>query len=155
MISKNDLILLLTELEEEGVDIGDNIGRVFKSPSLPLDVIKFINSHRQLDLTAFYENIRKNYNKKKSKIYISIVKEVEDPESVLTTLSAYMLQAILYSKKAQDGEMFLRHARVKEVGAVLSQYFTTYDLTLCLKLLRLIKADLVACELIENRRDNT
>lgn len=152
MISKNDLILLLTELQENGIDIGDNILSVIKSPSIPLDVVKFINDNRQLDLTSFYENLRKNYNNKKSKLYISIVKDISDPEEVITTLSSYLLQAILYSKKCSDNQMFLRHARVKEINLALAKYFTDFDLSICLELLNLIKTDLIACETISGRR---
>lgn len=152
MISKNDLILLLTELQENGIDIGDKILSVIKSPSIPLDVIKFINDNRQLDLTSFYEKLRKNYNNKKSKLYISIVKDISDPEEVITTLSSYLLQAILYSKKCSDNQMFLRHARVKEINLALAKYFTDFDLSICLELLNLIKTDLIACETISGRR---
>ena len=49
--------------------------------------------------------------------------------------------------------MFLKHARAKEVNLVLAKYYTDYDLTSCLKLLKLIKADLIACETITGRRE--
>ena len=44
--------------------------------------------------------------------------------------------------------MFLRHARCNEITQVLNNYFKTYDLTNCIKLLRLIKADLKCLESI-------
>lgn len=153
MIAKNDLILLLTELQDSGINIGNNIIKVIKSPTIPLDVLKFINDNRQLDLTLFYEKLRKSYNNKKSKLYISIVKEIENPEETITTLSSYLLQAILYSQKVKDSQMFLRHARVKEINLALAKYFTDFDLTLCNQLLKLIKADLIACEQINGRRE--
>ena len=153
MISKQDIILLLTELEDNGIDVNAQLRKTITSPTIPLDVIKFINDNRQLDLTAFYERLRKNYNHKKSKLYISIVKELENPTDVLTTLSSYNLQVALYSKQAQDSQLFLKHARAKEVNIVLAKYYDTYDLTNCIKLLRLIKADLVACETIAGRRE--
>lgn len=152
MISKNDIILLLTELEDNGIEVKDQITKVFSSPSIPLDVIKFINDNRQLDLTAFYEKLRKNYNHKKSKLYISIVKEVENPIDVITTLSSYGLQIALYAKQLEDNQLFLKHSRAREVNMVLTQYYTDYDLTNCFNLLRLIKADLIACETIIGRR---
>ena len=71
MVSKNDLLLLLTELEDKGLDVSAMTQKLFSTTSIPLDVVKFINDNRQLDLTTFYENLRKNYNKKKSKLYIS------------------------------------------------------------------------------------
>ena len=153
MISKNDIVLLLTELEDNGIDIGDNLNKLFRSPSIPLSIIKFINDNRQLDLTTFYENLRKNYNKKKSKLYISIVRENADPRDAITTLSSSGLQVALYASKLEDPQLFLRHARAKEVNLVLAKYYTDYDLTNCVALLNLIKADLVACETIEGRRE--
>lgn len=153
MISKNDCVLLLTDLEESGVDIGDNIIKVIKSSTIPLDVLEFINSHRELYLTAFYEKLRKSYNNKKSKLYTNIIKEVEEPDAMLTTLSSYALQAILFSQKVSDSEMFLKHARVKEVNLALAKYLTDFDLTLCASLIRLIKADMMACEIINKRRE--
>lgn len=152
MISKQDVILLLTDLEESGVDVQSQLREVIVSSTPPLSVIKFINDNRQLDLTAFYEKLRKNYNHKKSKLYISIVKEIDDPTEVITTLSSYNLQVALYAKQAHDSQLFLKHARAREVSAVLAKYYDTYDLTNCLRLLRLIKADLVACESIIGRR---
>lgn len=152
MIAKNDLILLLTDLQENGINIGNKILEVIKSSGIPLDVLKFINDNRQLDLTSFYDKLRRSYNNKKSKLYISIVKDIDNPNEVLTTLSSYALQAILYSEKVQDSQMFLRHARVKEVNLALAKYFTDFDLTICMNLLRMIKADLIACETISGRR---
>mgnify|MGYP001862355931 CR=1 FL=1 len=49
--------------------------------------------------------------------------------------------------------MFLRHARAEDIVKVLQIYLNNYDLTPCLKLLRLIKADIIALEMIARRRD--
>lgn len=152
MISKNDIILLLTNLEDSGVDVKDNIVKVLRSSEIPLQVLKFINDNRQLDLTSFYEKLRKNYNNKKSKLYISIVKEDTDVGEVISTLASYELQAILFSKNLSDPQMFLSHARAKEVSLVLAKYFSDYDLSTCMELLRLIRTDLKACEIIGGRR---
>lgn len=152
MISKNDLVLLLSDLENQGVNIKGMIQKVYATPNIPLDVIKFINDNRQLDLTDFYNKVRKSYNQKKSKLYISIVREDLNPNSILTTLAAYSLQVALFASKLPDSQMFLRHARAREVNLVLAKYYTDYDLTSCANLLKLIKADLIACETIEGRR---
>ena len=153
MISKQDMILLLTELEEQGVDVSDQLRQAIRAVDIPLSVIKFINDRRQLDLAKFYEKLRKSYNHKKSKLYLSIVKEPEDPTEAVITLSSYGLQAALFARQAEDSEMFLKHARAREVSLVLAKYYTDYDLTGCLQLLRLIKADLMACETVAGRRD--
>ena len=80
MITRNDCYLLLAEINEKGIDTSAQIKSLMSSTSIPLDVIKFINDNRQLDLTSFYEKIRKSYNNKKSKLYINIVKEVENKD---------------------------------------------------------------------------
>ena len=60
-----------------------------------------------------------------------------------------LTQILLYSRQVEDRQMFLKHARSSEITAVLNNYFKTYDLTSCLKLLRLIKIDLKALESIK------
>lgn len=149
MISKNDLLLLLTELQEQGNDVQKQIKELMYNDNISLDVLKFINDRRPLDVVAFYNNIRVNYNKKKSNLYINIVKEIEDPEEVLTTLSAMLTQILLYSKKLVEKQKFLKQARAQEITLVLDNYFKTYNITNALKLLRLIKADIKALESIK------
>ena len=149
MITRTDCILLLTDLEEHGVDTRDVLTQMLKLPEPNIDIIKFINDNRQLDLLKFYEKIRKSYNNKRSSLYINIVKEIDSPTEVLTTLSALLTQILLFSKEVEDREMFLRHARALEISKILANYFQTYDLTNCLKLLRVIKADIKALESVK------
>ena len=40
----------------------------------------------------------------------------------------------------------MRHSRAQEISQVLHNYFKDYNLTNCVKLLRLIKADIKALE---------
>ena len=149
MLQKNDLVLLLTEMQENGAEITDQLKKVVTSATIPMDVLKFINDNRQLDVASFYERLRKNYNNKKSDLYKNIVKEIDEPMEILTTLSAYALQVILYSKHAENEHMFFKHSRVEEVTRVLNNYYKTYDITSAIKLLRLIKIDLKAFESIK------
>lgn len=152
MISKNDCLLLLTDIQNKGIDTTSQIQELLNSNQIPLTVIKFINDNRQLDLANFYEKIRKSYNQKKSNLYINIVKEITDPNETLTTLSGLLTQILLFNRniKEEDKAMFLRHARANDIVRVLNNYFTSYDLTMCLKLLRIIKADLKALESIKS-----
>ena len=141
MISKNDVIILLTELQENGIDVKKQINDTMKN-GVSIQTVQFINSNRQLDLHRFYEKIRKSYNQKHSSLYINIVKEIDDINKVLITLSALETQILIFSKSAQDREMFLRHSRALEISKVLSNYFINYDYKPCIKLIQLIKADL-------------
>lgn len=152
MITKQDCLILLSEINDRGFDCSKQIRELMSSSEPSLEIIKFINDNRQLDLTKFYEKIRKSYNDKKSNLYINIVKEIEEPNEVLTTLSALLTQILIFSKKVENRNMFLKHARCDEISRVLTRYFQTYDLISCIQLLRLIKCDLVALETVSGRR---
>lgn len=145
MISKNDCLILLAELKNKGLDT-DYVVRELVSQGITANVLKFINDNRPLSVREFYERLRKNYNKKHSQLYGNIVKEIDDPNDVLTTLSSLLTQILLYAKTVDNRQMFLRHARANEITKVLQLYFIDYNLTNCIKLLRLIKCDLKALE---------
>ena len=152
MITKQDCLVLLYDIKEKGCDCSKQIKELISSTDPSLDVIKYINDNRQLDLTKFYEKIRKSYNDKRSNLYINIVKEIEEPNEVLTTLSALLTQILIFAKKVDNRNMFLKHARCDEISRVLTRYFQTYDLISCIQLLKLIKCDLVALETVSGRR---
>lgn len=153
MISRNDVLLLLSELKDSGIDTQAAEKELILSPAVPISVLEFVNEHRSLDLVNFYEKLRKSYNHKKSKLYKQIVSDDIKASQIVTTLSSLCLQILLFSDSVEDREMFLRHARAREISLALSKYFTTYDLTICQKLLRLIKADLCSCEYVNKRRE--
>lgn len=154
MISKNDCIILLNELKKQGVDTNETLRKLIRLEEPDIEIIKFINDSRQLDLTSFYKKIRKSYNNKKSSIYINIVKEITDPNEVLITLAALETQILIYSKNVEDKVMFLNHSRANEISMVLSNYFKTFDITNCIKLLRIIKADIKATEYLYGKTTN-
>ena len=150
-ISRTDCVLLLTDLQEKGLDTSEYLKNIYRTNDIDFDTLKFINDNRQLDLSAFYEKLRKSYNNKKSNLYINIVKEIEDPEEVLITLSSFNLQLMLFAKnQANDTQMFMRHARFDEVCKCLLNYSKTFDITNCIKLLRIIKCDLKCLEQMKN-----
>lgn len=146
MITKEDVLLLLTELRDSGVDCKEQIKQQILAKEPQIEILKFINDNRELDLTNFYKKLRKSYNNKRSKLYINIVKETEEIKDVLTTLSALLTQIILYAKNVDNMVMFYQHSRAQEITLVLNNYFKTYDLTNCIKLMKIIKADIKVCE---------
>lgn len=148
MITRNDCLILLNELNVKGIDTSKQLLAIVAQKNPSIEIIKFINDNRQLDLTNFYYKIRKSYNEKRSKLYINIVKEVEDPNEVLTTLSAMLTQILIFARTVEDKTMFLRHARAEEISAVLNNYFKNYDITYAQKLLKVIKADIKCIEYI-------
>lgn len=150
MISRRDCILLLSELSERGIDTSDMLQKTAKNSNIDLEVIKFINDNRQLDVNTFYEKLRRSYNDKKSMLYKNIVTcdEKDCTSTVLTTLASLCLQILLYESKVEDFSMFLRHTRYEEITQVLLNYGRTFDLVPCVKVLQIIKADLKAFEYI-------
>ena len=159
MITTSDLIAMLSGLSDapEKSQIARNLlGKTGEDLSkAQLEALKYINEHRSLEIVNFYEKIRKSYNAKKSDLYINIVRDIDDPTEVLTTLASLNLQILLFSKKieqAQDVVEFFKQARAEELTRVLNNYYKTYDLTSCIKLLRLYKVDLMCLEYVNGRR---
>lgn len=148
MITKNDCLILLSDLQDRfNIEVPKKyIQKILLSDQVSVEVVQYINSQRQLDLSNFYQKIRKSYNNKKSNLYINIVKEITDPDEVVITLSAMLTQILLFSKSVDNKLMFLRHARADDISKVLSIYFTTFNVESCIKLLQLIKADLKVLE---------
>lgn len=154
MIAKSDIILLLSELQLKGVDVANELNLVVKSNDIPLSALKLINDNRGIDIIKFYEKLRKSYNDKKSKLYISIMKsdedKINDPKKIVTTLSALLNQILQY--KAEDQVMFYKHSRGSDIVKVLSIYFDSYNLEPASQLLALMKADIVALEYVTGKR---
>lgn len=151
MLTKNDLLLLLNEMQASGKETSKLATRLALSEGVPRDILKYINDNRPLEVAQFYEMLRKNYNHKKSNLYKNLVREeLSEPIEALITLSALNLQILLYAKKLDDNKMFLKHSRANEITKVLNNYYNTYDLIPCLKMLKLIKSDLKCFENIKD-----
>ena len=114
-ITKNDCLVLLSELTDKGIDCTQYVKQVIKDNGPSVEVLQFINENRELDLTRFYEKLRKSYNSKKSSLYINIMKDLEEPQDVLTTLNSYTLQVLLFSKDVEDKQMIL-HVQMKFIN---------------------------------------
>lgn len=155
MLQTNDLILLLAELDDDGDgEANEYIRQALGSDTLPLQALKYVNSKRQLDVVAFYERMRKNHNEKRSPLYKNVMSDEIDANVALTTLHAFLLQVSLFGSKL-EGEsktQFFKHVRAAEVADVLSSYYRDYDVSSVMKLLRLIKADVMAFEYVNGRR---
>jgi len=151
MIARSDIILLLTELQNKGIDVNNELNLVLRSSTIPLEALKKINDNRSLDILKFYEKLRVSYNNKKSKLYINIMKSDEntltDPKTIVTTLSALLNQILQY--KPEDKALFYKHARADEIVKCLGIYFSTYNLEPCRKLLEITKADVKCLQMIK------
>lgn len=155
MLQKNDLVLILTDMEANNIEgAHEQLMKVFNISGVSIEALKFINDRRQLDVTKFYERLRKNHNEKKSSLYKNIVKDIEDPVDAISTLSAFALNLFLYSKHVDESNknQFFKHVRAEEVTRVLNKYYSSYDITSAIKMLRILKADIIAFETVAGRR---
>ena len=154
MITKNDCLSLLVRLEDEGVgNIDTYMRKLLVSREIPLEVLKFISDNRGLEISKFYEMIRKNHNKKKSPLYTNIVREQSEAKEVALTLSCLLTQILLYGNKLDQPELFFKEARATEITQVLNEYFQTGLTENCCNLLKIIKSDLLVLEYIAGRRE--
>ena len=104
-------------------------------------------------MANFYEMLRKKYNQKKSPLYLNIVKEVSQPDEVITTLSCLLTQITLYGNKLEAKDSFIKEVRAEEITRVLNEYFKTGVYDTCVSLLKIIKSDLLVLEYINGRRE--
>ena len=154
MITKNDCLSILTKLDESGVSgVNPYMRKLLVSREIPLEVLKFISDNRGLEVSKFYEVLRKSHNQKKSPLYTNILKEVDTPSEVVTTLSCLLTQILLYGNKLENSDQFFREVRAEELTRVLNNYFKTGLYDECLALIKVLKADLLVLEYIAGRRE--
>jgi len=154
MITKNDCLSILVKLSDTGVaGVDTYMKKLLVSRTVPMEVLKFISDNRGLEVSHFYEMLRKSHNQKKSPLYTNILKEIEDPQEVITTLSCLLTQILLYGKKLDNRDQFFREVRAEELTRVLNNYFKTGLYEDCLNIIKVIKADLLVLEYIAGRRD--
>ena len=154
MITKNDCLSILTKLDESGVSgVNPYVRKLIVARDIPIEVLKFISDNRGLEVSKFYEMLRRSHNQKKSPLYTNILKDIEDPQEVVTTLSCLLTQILLYGKKLESRDQFFREVRAEELTRVLNNYFKTGLYEECLNLIKVIKSDLLVLEYIAGRRE--
>lgn len=153
MITKNDCMSILVKLGDEGTNTDKEIKKLLLSKEIPLEIIKFIADNRGIEVMNFYEMLRKSHNKKKSPLYTNIVREQEDIQEVVITLSSLLTQIALYGAKLEDPTEFYKTVRANEITEILNKYYTEQEYSLPIKLLKVIKSDLVVLEYISGRRE--
>lgn len=154
MITKNDCLTVLVSLEDKGINIDQMMKKLLTSKDIPFDVLKFILEHRGIEVANFYEMLRKKHNQNKSPLYHNILKDIEDPDDIITTLACLLVQVTLYSRKLTiNRDVFQREVRAEEISRVLNNYYSTGALDQCIALIKLLKTDLLVLEYISGRRD--
>ena len=153
MITKADCLSILVKLEDKGLDINPYMKKLAISKEIPLDVLRFISQNRGIEVSEFYEMLRKSHNQKKSPLYTNILKEVNTPKDIILTLSCLLTQVILYGSKLENAESFLKEVRAEEITRALNTYFKDSSIETGATLLKLIKSDLMVLEYIRGRRE--
>ena len=153
MITKADCLSILVKLEDKGLDINPYMKKLAISKEIPLDVLRFISDNRGIEVSEFYEMLRKSHNQKKSPLYTNILKEVNTPKDIILTLSCLLTQVILYGSKLENAESFLKEVRAEEITRALNTYFKESSIETGATLLKLIKSDLMVLEYIRGRRE--
>ncbi len=153
MFSKNDCMQILVKLGDEGVDINQHLRLLITSKEVPLEVLKFISKNRGIDISNFYDMLRKKHNEKKSQLYTNIMNEVEDGNEVLITLSSLLTQIFLYGSKLENPTKFYDKARISDITKVLQSFDSNRSYDLAIKLVKLIKSDILVLEYLNDRRD--
>lgn len=154
MITKNDCLSILVSLEDRGLSIDQHVKKLLTAKEIPLEVLKFILANRGIEVANFYEMLRKKHNQNKSPLYHNIVKDITDPEEIITTLACLLVQITLYSRKlTSNKDIFQREVRAEEISRVLNNYYATGTLDSCVALIKLLKSDLIVLEHISGRRD--
>lgn len=154
MITKNDCLSCLVKLEDSGVqEARQYIKKLVVSREPSIEVLRFISQHRGIEVSNFYEMLRKNHNQKKSPLYTNIVRDIEDLSEVIITLASLQTQILLYGKRLANSANFYKEARAEEISRVLNTYFKTGEADGCLAMLKLVKSDLLVLEYIAGRRD--
>ncbi len=151
MISKSDCLSILAGIDD--AQANKYIKQIVIEKNIPLDALKFILKIKGIDLANFYEHLRQNHNKKKSPLYINIVKEQTDWTEVRITLSCFVTQALLFSNKLENADKFIKEARLQEVTKALNTYFEKDDMSECLSVIKLLKADLCVMEYLADKRE--
>ena len=97
MITKNDCLSILVKLGDSGIEgVDPYVKKLLISRTIPIEVLKFISDNRGLEVSHFYEMLRKSHNQKKSPLYTNILKEIDDPQEVVTTLSCLLIVAKIW-----------------------------------------------------------
>ena len=154
MITKNDCLSILVELEDRGaVNINKYIRQLMSSKEIPLEVLKFIAANRGIEVANFYEILRKSYNDKRSKLYYNILTETDNINEILIILSSLLTQVFLHCKHIKNPARFLKEIRANEIAKVINNYCIDENPELCIKMLQAIRSDLTVMEYISGRRD--
>lgn len=154
MLSKLDVYQILFEMKAQNIQgAEENIKLISKSVEVPLDVIRYINDNRSLQITEFYEDLRRKSNTKASKLYKNLMKEDKQPQEVLKTASSYVTQVLIRAEQLdlQERTIFYDNSRVKQISEGIHNYFNNGEIRSLLDVLTTVRKDI---KILENKPIN-
>lgn len=141
-LSIEDLLYLLSRAHTQTADALLNSLMTTRSYTTKAAAIRYLASIQSLDIANFFEHLRSSCNKGKSRLYINLMKEENNPDDLIITLSSYILQANIYLKKSVNKRLFTEEAQLAEATEALNSYYKTRDLQLILNEVSKIKANI-------------
>lgn len=150
MLNKQECYKILLDLRSQGVNVNRQIGLLAGAPTVPNEVIKFINENRALNVTEFYKVLRKKSNSTKNKLYKELVAETQQPIDKVKALSSFITQGIIAGEKLDpmERENFFEALRLADCAQALMKYFTNSEIQPILETVLLIKNDI---KILENK----
>lgn len=147
MLGRQDCYKLLIDIKNKGINVDKYFLMLSQSVEIPVEVIKFINENRELDITRFYEDLREKHNKRKSKMYYDLMRELEPEESIIT-LSSLITRAFIFGKtlSTRDRIQFYENIDIPSITSAINEYTKTSDIGKCLEILSKIKNDIKVLE---------
>ena len=58
MIKNSDIVILLTEIQNQGINVDAELKEALMSKSVPVKALACINKYRPMDILNFYEKLR-------------------------------------------------------------------------------------------------
>lgn len=153
MITKQDCMSLLLKLEDSGLDVDEQMKRLMRSQSVPVDTLSFIVRNNGLEANRFYEMLRKRHNQKKSPLYKNLLDGPKSPADAALTLNCLLTQIFLYGSKLESPSAFYKEIRADEIARAVSDYVSDGEYSGCSELLGLLKTDLLVIEYASGRRE--
>ena len=155
MISKNECLSILVEMESNGIQVNSQMRALLGSKDIPIEVLRFIATNKGFDFSDFYENLRRKHNKNKSKLYLNLVGGNVNDSEIPVILSSLLTQIYLYLQDHTNATSarFFKEVRLFEIIQTLDEMAKTDDIEKGKQLLRLIRSDILVIEYLIGRRE--
>ena len=126
MMTKEKVLIELTEIKKKGINISEEMRRVLVNDEIKYETIIFINKYRPIDELFTYNKI---YEKRKNNpLFKNLVNENLPVEEKAIALSSFQTQALIrikeLKKQGKDAEakIYGETMQIDDVSNALSEY---------------------------------